>query len=796
METLVGKIRRRGFPLCIEKARLITESYQQTEGEPSIIRYAKAFSYMLGNMPALIDNDELFVGEGASKPWGAEIDPFLGVWREEEIKIAAEEGIITIDEIDWPLFRELGKYWETRCSEYMQSKLFDERIFRYLQLGITLPPMKRKDEFRGAYAGSGLCLSFAFTDCYADFSRWLNGLNPIILEAEEELRNLRFFNLDDVGKKSFLEAAIMVLKAVIRLADRYAEAAETLAANEGNARRKGELKRIAEACHWTPANRPNSFYQAMQSLWFNQLLSTPTSTYNLGRFDQYMYPFYKKDIEEGLIDNEEVLSLLCELRIKCMRPENIKLSSAKRSQHAGFAKWRNMTIGGVAADGKDASNELTYLVLEAANRLRTAHHTITLRVHEKTPEDLLIKTLEVVKTGIGMPAIALDKSFVEYLTSGGVPIEDARNYHLAGCVDPAIPGKASFLAGSFFVVPKVLEVLLNNGVDPRTGLEAYSFKPPVEDIETFKEFYEAFKCALSYFISLWHEHSFLSGYPKDYYDAVEILETVLVHDGIKIGKPLSRRKPVPPYDFRAAMVPVGAINVADSLAAIKMLIFDEKKFSMKALKQALAANWEGHEIIRRMCLQAPKYGNDIDDVDTIARELYRFLIDEEAKYCTFGRPEHGKIRGIGGASISSMFAGGAIIGATPDGRYGGTTLADGTASPAQGRDTHGPTAMLRSAAKIDQALCASTLLNVKLHPSSLASREDLKKLGSLIKTYAVMGGKWIQFNVVENSQLLEAQKFPDMYRDLIVRVAGYSAYFVDLNKGVQDDIVRRMEVSI
>ncbi len=797
VQALTSKIRRRGFPLCIEKARLITESYKQTEGEPAIIRYAKAFAYMLENIPVLIDMDELFVGEGASKSWGAEIDPFLGVWREDEIKAAAEEGIISVEEIDWPMFRELGQYWETRCSEYAQSKLFDERIFRYLQLGVTLPPMRRKDEFRGAYAGSGLCLSFAFTDCYTDFARWLNGLDPIIKEAEEELRNLRFFNLEDVEKKVFLEAAIIVLKAVIRLANRYAEAAEALAENEKKPQRKEELKRIAETCRWVPANRPHSFYQAMQSLWFNQILSTPTSTHNLGRFDQYMYPFYKKDLDEGKISSEEVLALLCELRIKCMRPENIKLSGAKRSQHAGFAKWRNMTIGGVTADGKDASNELTYLVLEAANRLRTSHHTISLRVHQKTPEDLLIRALEVVKTGIGMPALALDDSFIEYLTSGGIPLEDARNYHLAGCVDPAIPGKASFLAGSFFVVPKVLEIFLNDGVDPRTGLEAYSFTPHVEDFKTFEEFYEAFKRILSHFISLWHEHSFLlRGNSKDYYDAVEILETVLVHDGIRMGKPLSRRKPVPPYDFRASMVPVGAINVADSLAAIKMLIFDEKKISMKALRQALAANWEDNENIRKMCLKAPKYGNDIDYVDSIAKELYRFLIDEEAKYLTFGRPEHGKIRGIGGASISSMFAGGAIIGATPDGRFAGTTLADGTVSPAQGRDTHGPTAMPRSAAKIDQALCASTLLNVKLHPSSLTTREDLKKLGSLINAYADMGGKWIQFNVVGNKQLLEAQKFPDNYRDLIVRVAGYSAYFVDLSKGVQDDIVRRMEVSI
>ncbi len=538
----------------------------------------------------------------------------------------------------------------------------------------------------------------------------------------------------------------------------------------------------------------------MQSLWFNQILSTPTSTHNLGRFDQYMYPFYKSDLDKGQINDEEVLALLCELRIKCMRPENIKLSRAKRSQHAGFAKWRNMTIGGVNSDGKDASNELTYLVLEAANRLRTPHHTITLRVHEGTPEDLLVKALEVVKTGIGMPALAMDKSFIDYMTSGGIPLKEARNFHLAGCVDPAIPGKQSFLAGLFFVVPKVLEIFLNDGVDPRTGLEVGPGKPNVEEYKTFEDFYAAFKKFLRYFISLWHEHSFLlagrSGDVYSYNDIIEVLDTVLMPDGIKMGKPLSKRDAVPPYDFRAAMVPVGAINVADSLAAIKLLVFDKNKITLRQLKEALAVNWEGYDDIKKMCQQAPKYGNDDDYVDSLAADLYKFLLDEESKYHSYGRPVNGNIRGIGGASISSMFAGGTIIGATPDGRLAGTTLSDGTVSPAQGRDINGPTAMLKSAAKIDQASCSSTLLNVKLHPSSVTTKEDLKKLGSLIQTYAEIGGKWVQFNVVGNEQLLDAQQHPENYRDLIVRVAGYSAYFVDLGKGVQDDIIKRMEVAI
>ncbi len=800
MKEYLSRIVRGNFPLCFEKARLITESFIKTEGEPAIIRYAKAHANVLENISVIIDKDELFVGEGASKPWGAEIDPFLGIWKEEAIRGAVEEGIISMDDSDWPLMRELGSYWAKRCSEYAQSKLLDERFFNYLRVGITLPPMKNRDEFRGAYAGSGLCLSFNFTDCYTDFSRWMKGLNPIIGEIDEELKNLRFLSLEAVNKKQFLVASLIVLKAIVRFAERYAEEAERLAAIEADGACRKNLKRIATACRIVPANPPGNFYQAMQSLWFNQILSTPSSTHNFGRFDQYMYPFYKKDRDEGKITDEEVLDLLCELRVKSMRPENIKLSAAKRSQHSGFAKWRNMTIGGVTSDGKDASNELTWLVLEAANRVRTPHHTITMRVHDKTPEDLMLKALEVVKTGIGMPAFALDKSFIDYMTSGGIPLNEARDYHLAGCVDPAIPGKQSFLAGLFFVVPKVLEIFLNNGIDPRTGL---NIGPDISDVETFKtfsDFYDGFKKYLKHFIGIWHEHSFLvsgrSGDVYGYNDIVEMVETLLMQDGVRMGKPLSNRDAVPPYDFRAVMIPVGAINTADSLAAIKQLVFETRQITLKELKQALSANWEGHDDIRRLCLKSPKYGNDNDYADSIAADLYNFFLKEESNYHSFGRPVNAKVRGIGGASISSMFAGGSIIGATPDGRYAGTTLSDGTVSPAQGMDKKGPTAMLRSAAKINQAACSSALLNIKLHPSFIGGREGLAKLGMLIKTYAGMGGKWVQLNVVGNEELLDAQQHPENHRDLIVRVAGYSAYFTDLGKGVQDDIIRRMEVAI
>ena len=787
IERLRREIRRERFPLCLEKARLITESYRQTEGEPEVIQAAKAWAHLLQNIPIFIGKGEYIIGEGASKPWGVELDPFLGVWDEKAIRGAEQDGLIEVAPEEWDLIRELGDYWKTRCVEYRRSKCYSDKIWDFLQLGVTLPPMQKKEEFRGPYAGSGLCLYFNFTDGRQDYERWLNGLDEIIKEINEELNQLRIFSTDDAQKRFFLEGSIIVLEGIKKLAYRYADLAAEMANSTEDPVRKAELLRIAESCRWVPANRPRNFYEAMQSFWFLQLVSTPTSTQNLGRFDQFMYPFYRSDKDRGQLSDEEVLALLCELRIKCMRPENIKISPQKRMQHGGFAKWRVMTIGGVTPDGKDATNELTYLVLDAANRVRTPHHSIAIRVHEGTPMTLLVKALDVVKTGIGMPSFASDRSYIEYFLSAGVPLEEARRYHIVGCLDPAIPGKVSALAGMFFVVPKVLEIFLHSGVDPRTGLEAGPFEINLEDLQTYDQFLEAFKQYLAYFIGLWTESLNIASEMHFYYYFVE---NMLMHDRIKIGKSFYQHPGVYPYDFCARMVPVGIMNVVDSLAAIKKLVFEDNKLELRVLVKALDANWNGFEEMRKMCLSAPKYGNDDDYADEVAKDLFKFIISEESKYRGING---GRVLGIGGASITSMWPGGAVTGATPDGRPAGEVVADGTVSPVQGRDSRGPTAALKSAMKIDQILCSSTLLNMRFHPTALQSEEDLKKLAMLIKTYFNFGGKWIQFNVVSRETLLDAQKNPESYRDLVVRVAGYSAYFVQLGKALQDDIIARTE---
>ena len=790
MEELMKKVRREHFPLCVQKAQLITKIYRQTEGEPESLRQAKAFAHVLENIPIWIDEEELIAGHAASKPWGVEIDPFLGPIDAELLKGLEQEGVVVIDEEDWSAIREVAEYWRRRNWECRTWQLADERLWKFLQVGIWLPPMRSRAEGVGAYAGSGLGIYHGLHLAVPDYEKVLShGLNSIIEEAEEELKSIRFFGRDDVEKRLFLEAVIIALKAINQFANRLVDLAEAKAGAEANPERREKLQRIAETCRWVPANAARSFYEALQCFWLIYLVCNPSPTIGVGRFDQYMYPFYRKDKEMGRITDEEVVRLLCELRVKDMELVRVALRPAKRMQHAGMAKWHNMVIGGVTSNGQDATNELAYLILEAAKRLMTPHHTITLRVHEGTPEELMMKALEVVKTGVGMPAFVGDRSYIEFLLSKGVPIPVARNYALGGCLDVALPGLMRIVGASFFVAPKVLEIFLNDGVDPRTGLEVGPFKVDLDKFQTYVEFTDALKEYLAHFIGLWVEVANLHAAVRSELTK-HVVEAALMTNGIKAGKSFFERKM--PYEINSVLLPVGMINVADSLATIKKLVFEEKKITMEQLKKAVQANWEGYEELRRMCLEAPKYGNDDDYTDLIAKDLYRFLAMTITKFdYTLG----GKHQ-PGGISISSMWAGGDITGATPDGRYAGEVLADGSMSPMRGRDTNGPTAIIKSASKIDQTLYASTLLNMKFHPSTLGNTEDLKKLATLIKTYFSLGGKHVQFNVVSREMLLEAQKHPENYSDLVVRVAGYSAYFVQLGKRVQDEIIARTELSI
>jgi len=774
------------YPLSVEKARLWTKSFRESEGEPMVMRRAKALVNILENITIFIQDGELIVGNTASKPMGLEVVFWAGTWPQEEIDGLKNEFFSISDEEQAEL-RSLSLYWKGKTLTDRAEQMFDEeRLWPFMESPVILPVWKRGVGW-GGYAESGLGLG-PYALVAPDYAKVLNnGIEGIIAEAEEELRSIRMLNPDAIKKADFLKAVITAQKGVIHLAGRFALLADRMASEEKDPIRKKELKQIAENCRRVPAKPARTFYEAIQSFWFMFLVMSPNGCLALGRFDQFMYPFYKRDKENGIITDEEAVELLECLRIKDMQLIRTG-SQVHREKWSGLAKWHNCVIGGQTPDGKDATNDLTYLILEAAQDWPTPHHTITLRVHDNTPDSLMLKALEVVKTGVGMPAFVSDMSYTQFLLNEGLPLDVARDYTIAGCLDIAVTGQSRVLADPMFITPLVLEITLNNGRDRKTGKQLGLKTGEMESFVTFSDLMDAFKKQIVHFAELTAEHNAIKFqiWSELFPDPVT---SSLMADAIKGGKPMHDRRF--PYENGAVLNPVGLVNVADSLAAIKKLVFDEKKVTMKELKEALASNWEGNGYpeLRKAFLAAPKYGNDDDYADSITKELFDFFAETAVTLPNYQGGRH-KPSAI---SISAQWPGGLATGATPDGRFSGECLADGGMSAMRGRDRHGPTALLKSAMKIDQVPYQATLLNMKFHPSALKSKEDMKKLADLMKIYFANGGKHVQFNVVNAETLIEAQKEPEYHRDLVVRVAGYSAYFVELSRNTQKEIIERTE---
>ena len=779
------------YPLCIEKFRLATETLSSTEGEPSIIRRAKIIENVLKNIPIFIEDDEPFVGAGASKPFGIEIDYEYGTWTQDEIDSLKEEQYYITPEDEKELQEINRRFGDKNLIMAMGEVFFEnQRLWPFMKSGLILPPWKGKREGSGGgYAQSGLGLGPGFFLVGVDFNRILNdGSLKIIAEAEEELRNLRHFSRDSLEKADFLKAVIRTHKAFIAFANRYADLAEETAAKENDPARKAELLKISDTCKRVPAYPAEGFFDALQSFWFTFLLISPSPTAAGCRFDQYMYPFYKKDIEAGKITDDEVLELLECLRIKDIKMNRVS-GKQNRKKNSGMAKWHNWTIGGVDKEGRDASNELTYLLLEAARDTQIPHHTLTLRVHDNTPDELMVKALEVVKTGLGMPAFVGDNSYIEFFMQNGLSLEDSREYVMTGCLDGNVPGMSRTVAVGMFIASLVFDIFLHNGVNPGLGEMVGIETGDVVDFTNYADFKDAFYRQLEYLLSLGVEKSNIELLSQQELFP-DPFRSSLMKDALSEGKDILRR--TMPFENGLVLCTIGIINVADSMAAVKKLVFEDKKYSMKELMTALDNNWEGFEDMRQDFLAAPKYGNDIDYVDEIAAELYAYFQKTLGEMDT----AYGGKAVTTAISITSHQPGGALTGATPDGRFKGEILADGSMSPMHGMDTCGPTCVLKSAMKIDQDPYQATLLNMKFHPSSMKTKEDLVKLSALIKTYFKEGGKHVQFNVVDKESLLQAQKEPEKHKDLVVRVAGYSAYFTVLGKEVQDEVIERTEMTI
>jgi formate C-acetyltransferase len=560
-------------------------------------------------------------------------------------------------------------------------------------------------------------------------------------------------------------------------------------------RRKSELEKMALICEWVPANPARTFWEALQTLWFCNLFmffDTKENGVSPGRVDQYLYPYYKEDLEKGRITREEAIELLELLRCHYSSYRAL-IESSLQEKGIGEANWFNCVLGGQTPDGKDATNEMSYLWLEAAMRTRSPHPTLSIRVHEKMDEGFAMKAAELSALGLGYPAWFGDRTTIPFLVNQGVPLEEARDYAIAGCTISCVPGRMSPARVFFGNIPKIFELALFNGVDPRTGKQIGPQTGYFEEFDTYDKLYEAYRKQVRHCLE---EATADCNKARIFQPSVlpQLFPSILLDDCIKRGLP-SNGGGTRYQQGMWYLLPSGPIDVADSLAAIKKCVYEDGKITKKQLMDALAANFEGEEYqkVRRVLLAAPKYGNDDDYVDLIARDIYRML-DEELARLDGG---YGTKYVDAPHSVASHGNMGRRVGALPSGRLAGVSLADANLSPCQGMDRNGPTAVILSAGKIDQLPMQGSLLNQKFHPSSLKGKDDLRKFLALIKTYLInLGGKHIQFNIVDRRTLLDAQENPDKYTSLVVRVAGYSALWIELDRVVQNEIIARTEQSL
>ncbi len=782
------------YPLCVETFRLANESLDMTAGESMLLRRAKLHTHILDNITIFIEPDDLLCGSGASKPFGLEMQYEYGIWTKDEVESLKSE-IYTITPEDEEELYQLNERFasnalNTNLVQAMGKSLGQsERLWPFMKSGVILPPWKDKTGGSGGgFAMSGYGLGPGFSLVCIDYAKILNkGAKGIIEEAKQCLKDIRYEEPNIVEKRDFWEGVIIVFEAWVRFANRYADLAEKMANEEQDATRRAELLEMARICRKVPYEPAGSFREAMQSFWFAFLMVCPSPTSTAGRFDQYMYPFYRQDIDEGKLTDEEVLELLEIMRCKSMKLNRVS-GKANRAKNAGMAKWYNWTIGGQKADGSDATNELSYLLLEAAQDTHLPHHTVTVRIHKNTPEKLMVKALECVRSGLGMPAFLGDESYINFFhgqsETNSLPIEDARDYCATGCVDGNIPAVTRTQVAVFFIIPHAMDIAMHNGYCRYSkevmGLEVGD----VTKMETFEEFKSAVYDEIRYLMRMANERINVEMIAERALFP-DVFRSALMKDGVKVGQDMFNRR----FDFEngAVLGAVGGVNTGNALYAIKKLVFEQKKYTMAELMTALDADWVGYEDMQKDFKEQPKYGNAIHEVDAMVADVYKLHADTCLSLpCVYG--DSLKPNAI---SISAHQPGGALTGATADGRKGGEILADASLSPDHGQDVNGPLAVFRSAMEVDQDPYQGTLMNMKFHPSNMKTEDDLKKLGAMIKTYLTNGGKHIQFNIVDREEMEDAKVHPEAHPELVVRVAGYSAYFTRLPQSIQNEVIER-----
>lgn len=810
----------------IESARaiLITESYRQTENEPMVIRRAKAFAHILENIPIVIRDLELIVGSTTIAPRGCQTYPeFSYEWLEAEFDTVETRSAdpFYISEKTKQELKEANAYWKGKTTSELATSYMEPETLLAMEHNIFTP---------GNYFYNGVGhVTVKYGEVLAI------GFSGIKAKAQAELDKLCLADGDYQKKSRFLEAVMISCDAAIEYARRYARLALKEAEECTDPVRKRELLQIAQNCANVPEKGATGFYEACQSFWFvQQLLQIESSGHSIspGRFDQYMYPYYQKDMESGKITREFAQELMDCIWVK-LNDLNKCRDAASAEGFAGYSLFQNLIAGGQNEEGIDVTNDLSFMSIQASMHVFLPQPSLSVRVWNGTPHEFLIRAAELTRTGIGLPAYYNDEVIIPSLMSRGLTLQDARDYNIIGCVEPQKSGKTEgWHDAAFFNMCRPLELVFSNGMDK--GVRIGPATGNVEDMTTFEQFYDAYKKQMDYAIQLLVNADNAIDMAHAERCPLPFLSS-MVDDCMKVGKTVQEGGAV--YNFTGPQG-FGVANMADSLYSVKTLVYDEKKITMGELKEALATNYgkglgaedvaamtakianelkeagktigekevatilntvvaasEAPEVkangerILKLIEEVPKFGNDIPEVDAFARDVAYTYTEPLQNY---KNPRGGSFQ-AGLYPVSANVPLGAQTGATPDGRLAYQPVADGV-SPSAGKDVNGPTAAANSVSRLDHYIASNgTLFNQKFHPSALSGRNGLENFVGLIRSYFDQKGSHMQFNVVSRETLLDAQKHPEQYKHLVVRVAGYSALFTTLSKSLQDDIIRRTE---
>jgi len=774
--------------VCVERAKLTTESYKLHADKPMVLRRALMLQNVLENMSIYIEAQTLIVGNQASSNRSAPIYPEYAMdWVIEELdQFDKRDGDrFYITEKNKQALRNIAPFWEhnTLKDRGIAAMPAESKVF--YDLGII------KAEGNITSGDAHLAVNYEKILKY--------GLVDYKRRTEEKLASLDLTEYKNLNKSYFYRGILIVLKAVVEFAKRFADLAIDQAKTESSDKREAELLEISRILNKVPFNPAESLQEAIQSMWIVHLcLQIESNGHSLsyGRMDQYLYPFYATDLANGSLTKDSACELLTNLWLKTYTINKIRSWSHTRFS-AGSPLYQNVTVGGQTTDKKDAVNELSYLILRSVAQTKLPQPNLTVRYHRGLDDAFMKECVEVVRLGTGMPAFNNDEIIIPSFIEKGVKEEDAYNYSAIGCVEVAIPGKWGYRCTgmSFLNFVKSFMIALNDGVDLESGVKVCEGVGHFKDMTSFDEVLTAWDKIIREFT----RHSVIIDSCADIVleqDAADIFCSTLVDDCIDRGLTIKEGGAV--YDFISGLQ-VGIANLGDSLAAIKKCVFEDKLFTPKQLWEALINDFEGEN---GKCIQdvlindAPKYGNDEDYIDLLLKDAYQVYIDEISKYhnTRYGRGPIGGVYYAGTSSISANVPQGASTSATPDGRKAHTPLAEGC-SPSHAMDKNGPTSVFKSVSKLPtDKITGGVLLNQKINPQMLAKEEDRLKLIMLIRTFFNrLHGFHIQYNVVSRKVLLDAQLHPEGHRDLIVRVAGYSAFFNVLSKQTQDDIIERTE---